>query len=193
MSHHHVRAGLGAVLGLGLCLLAPGAALGSAPVPAAPAAAEAGVDADAERAVGKMGESCSVWLESRAPRVRRDCPAKMAAVARLGDRAVPALVARVKEYAASEKKPWDANRRTEVMVAMLEKNDSRQALAALYELMASTEVQRSRGLAFGALHRALKNRTGVKLDGSTGSQKERAALAQKWLAYRDTQQTAGNS
>jgi hypothetical protein len=141
--------------------------------------------AQMERLVEQMETACVSRRFSRAPRIDPSCPARMAAVVKRGEAAVPVLAGRLRALAAVEGGRFSMHDRGEVVASVLGKIEGRAATAAMLQLVSDGAVQKSRGGVWHDLHRGLAARAGTPVEGPARTPDERAALAQKWQAFWD--------
>lgn len=184
---------------LGLCLLGSlllsQTALASAPVGPAvvvPTQAQAqapGGEAKPEAKIDKLvqqaGDRCSSPMMARTRVVKRDCPAKMEAVARLGDRAVPALTQQVLAAATAQNYFDD---RGSIMAELLGRIGTPTSIGALIDLLGNPAVVKSRSSIAYSVNFALLTATKAKVEGQPRDEASRLKLHQAWLKWRDDQQ-----
>lgn len=135
-----------------------------------------------EREVAQLEEACSSSYLSRAPRVRRDCTPHMDAVVQLGERALPALAARVVALAQASADGPVLSNSAHVLIGMINRIGGRAGTETLVRLAGQSAVQAASGSIFESVHRSLEQSTGTKLELTAHTRAARAAAATAWRA-----------
>ena len=142
-------------------------------------------EAKIEKLVQQAGDRCASPMMARTRVVKRDCPAKMEAVAKLGDRAVPALTQQVLAAATATNYFDD---RGSIMAELLGRIGTPTAIGALIDLLGNSAVVKTQSPIPYYLHAALLTATKAKIEGQPRNEASRLKLHQAWLKWRDDQQ-----
>ena len=135
-----------------------------------------------ERRVEQLERACSVSYMERVPRPRRECPDKMAAVEKLGERALPTLVAHVMADATRDGRPMIGSNRADILVGVIGRIGGKPGLAALVQLSGEVGIQKSSNHVFESVHYALQQATKTKLNLTEHTPAGRAKVAAQWRA-----------
>jgi hypothetical protein len=135
-----------------------------------------------ERRVEQLERACSVSYLERVPRPRRECPDKMAAVEKLGERALPTLVAHVMTDATGKGRPMIGNNRADILIGVIGRIGGKPGLAALLQLSGEVVIQKNTNHMFESVHYALEQATKTKLNFADHTPEGRAKVAAQWRA-----------
>ena len=135
-----------------------------------------------ERRVEQLERACSVSYVERVPRPRRECPDKMAAVEKLGERALPTLVAHVMTDATGEGKPMMGSNRADILVGVIGRIGGKPGLAALLRLSGDVLIQKSSNHLCESVHYALQQATKTRINFTDHTPAGRAKVAAQWRA-----------
>lgn len=138
-----------------------------------------------ERSIEQLESACSVSYMERVPRPRRECPDKMAAVEKLGERALPTLVAHVMSDATGQGKLMIGNNRADILIGVIGRIGGKPGLAALLQLSGEVVIQNSTNHAFESVHYALQQATKTKLNFTDHTPAGRAKVAAQWRTIVD--------
>ena len=135
-----------------------------------------------ERRVEQLERACSVSYMERVPRPRRECPDKMAAVEKLGERALPTLLAHVMTDATGQGRPMIGSNRADILIGVIGRIGGKPGLAALLQLAGDVVIQKSTNHMFESVHYALQQATKTKLNFADHTPAGRAKVAAQWRA-----------
>lgn len=135
-----------------------------------------------ERRVEQLERACSVSYMERVPRPRRECPDKMTAVEKLGERALPTLVAHVMTEATGEGRSMIGSNRADILIGVIGRIGGKPGIAALLQLAGAVAIQKSTHHVFESVHYALQQATKTKLNLTEHTPAGRAKIAAQWRA-----------